>query len=99
MCLFMETHYFKCNHTCFELYLFCHEILRQLNRINDPDQLKNYDLPFDPDCPTCHPYTITMIPTARHSDMKNLGVFSESNIVHQTMDLVQSCPDCNAKGL
>ncbi|KGO40323.1 hypothetical protein PEX1_062570 [Penicillium expansum] len=97
MCLFVETHYSNCNHRCFELYLFCHEILNQLNRINDPDQLRNYDLPFDPDCPTCHPYTITM--RATQPDMSYLSVISESNIVHQMMDLVESCPDCNTKGV
>ena len=176
MCLFVETHYSNCKHTCFELSLFCREILRQLNRINDPDQLRDYALPFDPDCPTCQPYTViggsvtenkhlqqqhfhnrdrgqngpqmvmlgpqnqfskgypmqyiqaqdqlslsqqsaarplisgltyiqgsasagTMRPTTLLPDVNYLGVISGSNIVHQTMDLVESCPDCVKKAL
>lgn len=97
MCLFVETHYFNCQHTCFELYLFCREIFRQLNRINDPEQLRDHALPFDPDCPTCQPYTITMRPATYHPDVDYLSVLSESNIVHQMMDLVESCPDCTTK--
>lgn len=31
--------------------------------------------------------------------MSYLSVISESNIVHQMMDLVESCPDCNTKGV
>ncbi|KAJ6187410.1 hypothetical protein N7519_002318 [Penicillium mononematosum] len=175
MCLFVETHYSNCKHTCFELYLFCREILRQLNRINDPDQLRDYALPFDPDCPTCQPYTVisgsiaesnypqqhfhnhdqgqhgpqmvmpgpqdqfssglsmqyphaqgqppfsqqpaaqpsipgltyiqgsapasTMRQTTLRPDVNYLSAISESNIVHQMMDLVESCPDCTTKAL
>ncbi|KAF3020430.1 hypothetical protein E8E15_006542 [Penicillium rubens] len=175
MCLFVETHYSNCKHTCFELYLFCREILRQLNRINDPDQRRDYALPFDPDCPTCQPYTIisasiaesnypqqhfhtynlghhgpqmvmpgpqdqfsnglpmqyphsqgqpplsqqpaarpsipgftyiqgpvlasTMRQTTLRPDVNDLSEILESNIVHQMMDLVESCPDCTTKAL
>ncbi|CAG8888500.1 unnamed protein product [Penicillium egyptiacum] len=74
MCLFVETHYSNCKHTCFELYLFCREILHQLNRINDPEQLRDYALPFDPDCPTCQPYTVTS------------GSMAESNRPQQQFD-------------
>ncbi|CAG7940562.1 unnamed protein product [Penicillium nalgiovense] len=173
MCLFVETYYSNCKHTCFELYLFCREILRQLNRINDPDQFRDYALPFDPDCPTCQPYIVisdsesnypqqhfhdhdqgqhgpqmvmpghqdqfsnglpmqyphaqgqaplsqqpaarplipgltyiqgsapadAMRPTTLRLDEDYLSVLSESNIVHQMMDLVESCPDCTRKAL
>ncbi|KAJ5960084.1 uncharacterized protein N7479_007234 [Penicillium vulpinum] len=98
MCLFVETHYSNCKHTCFELHLFCREILRQLNRINDREQLRDYALPFDADCPTCQPYTITMKPATLHPDMNYLSVILESNIVYQIMDLAESCPECNEKG-
>lgn len=97
MCLFVETHYSNCKHTCFELYIFCRGILHQLNRINDPDQRRGYDLPFDPDCPTCQPYTITMRSATLRPDLGYMSVISESNIVHQMMDLVENCPDCKAK--
>ena len=99
MCLFVETHYSNCKHTCFELYIFCREILLQLNRINDPVQRRDYDLPFDPDCPTCQPYTITMRSATLRPGVGYMSVISESNIVHQMMDLVEDCPDCKAKAL
>ncbi|KOS39249.1 hypothetical protein ACN38_g9909 [Penicillium nordicum] len=99
MCLFVETHYSNCKHTCFELYIFCREVLHQLNRINDPDQRRDYDLPFDPGCPTCQPYTVTMRSAILRPEMGYLSVISESNIVHQMMVLVESCPDCKAKAL
>ncbi|OQE47386.1 hypothetical protein PENCOP_c001G00397 [Penicillium coprophilum] len=99
MCLFVETHYSNCKHTCFELYLFCRETLRQLNRINDPEQRRDYALPFDPNCPTCQPYTISMKPTTLRPDTNCQSVILESNIVHQMMDMVESCPGCNTKAL
>ncbi|CDM33595.1 unnamed protein product [Penicillium roqueforti FM164] len=99
MCLFMETHYFSCKHTCFELYLFCREVLYQLNRINDRQQLRDYDLPFDPDCPTCQPYTVTMRPVTFSPDVNYQSVILESNIVHRRVDLVASCPNCHTQAL
>lgn len=36
MCLYTAIHHTPCKHTYFELYIFCRDILAELNRINDP---------------------------------------------------------------
>jgi hypothetical protein len=41
----------------------------------------------------------TMRQTTVRPDVNYLCSISESNIVHQTMDLVESCPDCTTKAL
>jgi hypothetical protein len=99
MCLFVETHYPECKHTCFELYVFCHEILLQLNRINDPDQRDTFDLPFDPNCILCEPWTVIERPVGLAPEVDCFDITVRSNIVHRTMDMVEMCPGCSVKSL
>ncbi|PWY91106.1 hypothetical protein BO70DRAFT_392759 [Aspergillus heteromorphus CBS 117.55] len=53
MCLYTATHYPTCQHTEFELHVFCRAVLDELNRINDPVEREKWDIPFDP--PDCLP--------------------------------------------
>lgn len=97
MCLFVETQY-QCKHTCFELYLFCHRTLAQLNRINDTSERENHALPFDPYCPVCEPYVFTLEPNQQIIlDERLYGGFVRTNIVQRIVDLLEVCPNCSAR--
>jgi hypothetical protein len=99
MCLFVETQY-QCKHICFELYLFCREVLHELNRINDPDQSAIYALPFDPFCPACEPYTFPVGSTGYLGlDGQWREEILETNVVQWVVDLLELCPFCEKHGL
>jgi hypothetical protein len=92
----VETQY-QCKHTYFELYLFCRELLHELNRINDADQRAIYALPFDPNCPSCEPHSFlesnVYLPDGQY------GAILRTNIVQRMVDLLEMCPYCTALGL
>ncbi|KAJ5774295.1 hypothetical protein N7457_009191 [Penicillium paradoxum] len=99
MCFFVETHYPVCKHTCFELHIFCREVLRQLDRINDPEQREMYDLPFD-DCAGCEPYTVIVSPAAvfPNPGMNYASTVLETNIMRRLVDMEERCPSCRMNG-
>lgn len=95
MCLFVGIYYDTCKHTCFELYLFCYELLRQLNRINDKAEREAYLLPFDPDCPGCNPYTtLTGAILQLGPDGLPCEEQGQSNVVKWVIDILECCPAC-----
>lgn len=53
MCLYHGIRCLHCGHPDFELHQFCHTLLRELQRIDDPYQRDTFPLPFDP--PDCKP--------------------------------------------
>ncbi|KAJ5748547.1 uncharacterized protein N7511_010243 [Penicillium nucicola] len=95
MCLFVGTYHNTCKHTCFELYLFCDELLHQLNRINDKTERDKYLLPFDADCSGCSPYTNLIgeiLPLGL--DGRPLQGQEQINVVKWVMDMMDYCPGC-----
>ncbi|KAB8074003.1 hypothetical protein BDV29DRAFT_174476, partial [Aspergillus leporis] len=53
MCYYFQLNFTGCPHAKFALVGFCRELLFQLLRANDPEQLAMYDLPFN--APDCYP--------------------------------------------
>lgn len=92
MCQFVGTYYYECQHVRFELYLFCHSILYQLNRINTGKEHDGDLLPFDPDTPGCKPCTVMKGDVVDIT--KTLHVDPRSNVVSWVTDLSMSCPSC-----
>jgi hypothetical protein len=98
MCLFVGTYYYTCRHTYFELYLFCDELLRQLNRINDKAEREKSLLPFDADYPGCNPYT-TLTGAILHlgPDGRPYEGQDQSNVVRWVMNMLGCCPACSGE--
>lgn len=91
MCQFVGIYFYECHHVRFELYLFCRQILYQLNRINGKER-DGDTLPFDPDTPGCKPCTVMKggvvdLTQTNHVDPR-------SNIVSWVTDLSRLCPSC-----
>lgn len=99
MCVY-KGHAYTCSHTCFYIHLFCGEILRQLNRINDPIQRETYDLPFDPDTPSCKPrYLVDDMERPVTSFSLNGGYSLEvTNVLSWHFNIEEVCPSCRYQG-
>jgi hypothetical protein len=98
MCLFIGTCHWVCKHTCFEVYLFCDELRRQLNRITDEAERESYLLPFDAGCPGCNPYTnMTGAILPLGPDGLPCEGQRDSNVVKWVMDMLECCPICSGR--
>lgn len=93
MCQFRGTWYRECQHCTFELYLFCRELLAQLNRINDPKEEEL--LPFDADMPGRNPCAMVMDETPDVAVAVS-GV-PGTNVVMWVTKLSGVCPECRMR--
>lgn len=88
MCLYHGIYYQECHHVRFQLHIFCHDFLHELNRINDLEERAIYDLPFEVP-PSCEPRARV---TDGRVDTAFRGV--ETNVIQWVTNLSEICPDC-----
>ncbi|KAL1958439.1 hypothetical protein VTO42DRAFT_4540 [Malbranchea cinnamomea] len=72
MCRYHAIH-FSCGHVDFALTQNCSNVVRQLQRINDPRQLLLYNIPFEDDV-KCRPNGSQMIKRIDFETTRILGV-------------------------
>ncbi|KAJ5492735.1 hypothetical protein N7539_001481 [Penicillium diatomitis] len=91
MCFYVGVYCRCCADVWFKLHLFCHDLYDQLQRINDPLEREQHDLPFDPNIPDCQPYY--EIDVSEGSDDFSGEGTGRTNIVGWEDD-VEVCADC-----
>ncbi|CEJ55833.1 hypothetical protein PMG11_02064 [Penicillium brasilianum] len=90
MCQYVGISYVECGHVRFQLHCFCRKMLNQLQRINDPEEREQYDLPFDPDQAQCEPYALfdeNGRPVTRHGP-------GSGNVLSWVFNLSETCHEC-----
>ncbi|KAJ5698882.1 hypothetical protein N7462_000887 [Penicillium macrosclerotiorum] len=92
MCQYAGIFYHECRHVRFQLYLFCHSLLDQLNRINDAVQRDAFALPFTPDLPGCEPRAVF-----NGSVPDTSAQYGATNVVQWVSHIAELCPDCAEK--
>lgn len=94
MCLYQGIHYYECGHCHFLVQNFCELLYHQLQRINDPEQRREYAIPFDGS--GCEPQV-----KLKEDGSVDFGSASIrwSNVVRWEHIIEDVCRECRNQGL